>query len=91
MKNNVKWELNNEIVARHFLKNVSAWSRLRVGARSPLPVPGAPACEWNGRSQPWGPESQGMCHRRGLRRRRCGRGWLGAQLGHVPGAAQQRV
>ncbi|NXQ89705.1 RM09 protein, partial [Nyctibius grandis] len=22
MKNNVKWELNNEIVARHFLKNV---------------------------------------------------------------------
>lgn len=23
MKNNVKWELNSEIVARHFLKNVS--------------------------------------------------------------------
>ena len=23
MKNNVKWELNPEIVARHFLKNVS--------------------------------------------------------------------
>lgn len=24
MKNNVKWELNNEIVARHFFKNVSS-------------------------------------------------------------------
>ncbi|NXG86317.1 RM09 protein, partial [Stercorarius parasiticus] len=30
MKNNVKWELNNEIVARHFLKNPPFLSPLRV-------------------------------------------------------------
>ncbi|XP_009475498.1 PREDICTED: tudor domain-containing protein 7-like, partial [Nipponia nippon] len=37
MKNNVKWELNNEIVARHFLKNVSGSRR-----RCPEPAPCRP-------------------------------------------------
>lgn len=44
MKNNIKWELNPEIVARHFLKNVS------VPRRCWIPVSGEwaqarPLCE----------------------------------------------
>ncbi|NWI86464.1 RM09 protein, partial [Pitta sordida] len=30
MKNNVQWELNPEIVARHFLKNVNGLDTVRV-------------------------------------------------------------
>ncbi|XP_014817335.1 PREDICTED: 39S ribosomal protein L9, mitochondrial, partial [Calidris pugnax] len=81
MKNNVKWELNNEIVARHFLKNVSFSRRRRpepppTPPGSPLPVPGAPGEAGNG---PWGPGSRGgVCG---------GRGSAGARAG----AAQPRV
>lgn len=49
MKNNVSWELNADIVARHFLKNVSCALR-DVG----LPVPMA-----RGRLHvPWGSRLQ---------------------------------
>ncbi|NXL06077.1 RM09 protein, partial [Mesembrinibis cayennensis] len=41
MKNNVKWELNNEIVARHFLKNL----RVFVPPHA-LKLPEEPITRW---------------------------------------------
>lgn len=100
MKNNVKWELNNEIVARHFLKNVSG-SRRRCpepALRRPgalcrcreLPCVSGAAGVGRGCPDPGGSASpEGFSS--GVRGQRCVRGWFGAQPAHVPRAAQQRL
>ncbi|XP_067425718.1 large ribosomal subunit protein bL9m [Emydura macquarii macquarii] len=41
MKNNVKWELNNEIVARHFLRNLNVFVTPHV-----LKLPDEPITRW---------------------------------------------
>ncbi|NXW25575.1 RM09 protein, partial [Circaetus pectoralis] len=43
MKNNVKWELNNEIVARHFFKNLRV-----LGGPHALKLPEEPITRWGG-------------------------------------------
>lgn len=97
MKNNVKWELNNEIVARHFLKNVSGSgpepAPRRLGAlcrcRELRCASGAAgvACGGTDPGGRGGVSQPGFSS--GLRGQRRARGQSGAQLRRVPSAAQR--
>lgn len=73
MKNNVNWELTPEIVARHFLKNVSAPRHGAPEGPGWTPLSGTVRCDHPAgvRDGPW------------LVCRAVGWAWLRAKGGHV--------